>query len=169
MTRRPGSAARRRCGPRRARSRDVRRVSPPPAVTRRTARVRGAVLPGSTTRILLDGDRTRITPGPRAGKILLKLRFNGNSCGVLLDLREVLSLSSHETATSLKSRGGPVTDLITPELAPSSQPGGCPSTSLPPPGRPPPPHPAPPQPYAYHRAELVEPDWTRLPGWKDVT
>ena len=25
------------------------------------------------------------------------------------------------------------------------------------------------QPYAYHRAELVEPDWTRLPGWKDVT
>jgi lysine 2,3-aminomutase len=25
------------------------------------------------------------------------------------------------------------------------------------------------QPYAYRRAELVEPDWTRLPGWKDVT
>ncbi len=25
------------------------------------------------------------------------------------------------------------------------------------------------QPYAYRRGELVEPDWTRLPGWKDVT
>jgi lysine 2,3-aminomutase len=25
------------------------------------------------------------------------------------------------------------------------------------------------QPYAYQRVELVEPDWTRLPGWKDVT
>jgi lysine 2,3-aminomutase len=25
------------------------------------------------------------------------------------------------------------------------------------------------QPYAYRRRELVEPDWTRLPGWKDVT
>ena len=25
------------------------------------------------------------------------------------------------------------------------------------------------QPYAYQRAELVEPDWTRIPGWKDVT
>jgi lysine 2,3-aminomutase len=25
------------------------------------------------------------------------------------------------------------------------------------------------QPYAYHRTELVEPDWTRLPGWRDVT
>ena len=25
------------------------------------------------------------------------------------------------------------------------------------------------QPYAYRRAELVEPDWTRIPGWKDVT
>ncbi|GAA2104708.1 lysine 2,3-aminomutase [Microlunatus panaciterrae] len=25
------------------------------------------------------------------------------------------------------------------------------------------------QPYAYRRAELVEPDWTRLPGWRDVT
>ena len=25
------------------------------------------------------------------------------------------------------------------------------------------------QPYAYRRTELVEPDWTRLPGWKDVT
>ncbi|MBO0842582.1 MAG: lysine 2,3-aminomutase [Nocardioides sp.] len=25
------------------------------------------------------------------------------------------------------------------------------------------------QPYAYVRAELVEPDWTRLPGWRDVT
>jgi lysine 2,3-aminomutase len=25
------------------------------------------------------------------------------------------------------------------------------------------------QPYPYGRVELVEPDWTRLPGWKDVT
>ena len=25
------------------------------------------------------------------------------------------------------------------------------------------------QPYAYRRTELVEPDWTRLPGWVDVT
>jgi lysine 2,3-aminomutase len=25
------------------------------------------------------------------------------------------------------------------------------------------------QPYAYQRRELVEPDWTRLPGWHDVT
>ncbi len=25
------------------------------------------------------------------------------------------------------------------------------------------------QPYAYRRRELVEPDWTRLPGWADVT
>lgn len=25
------------------------------------------------------------------------------------------------------------------------------------------------QPYRYRRVELVEPDWTRLPGWKDVT
>lgn len=25
------------------------------------------------------------------------------------------------------------------------------------------------QPYAYHRVELVEPDWTRFPGWRDVT
>jgi lysine 2,3-aminomutase len=25
------------------------------------------------------------------------------------------------------------------------------------------------QPYAYQRSELVEPDWTRLPGWSDVT
>jgi lysine 2,3-aminomutase len=25
------------------------------------------------------------------------------------------------------------------------------------------------QPYAYRRQELVEPDWTRLPGWHDVT
>ena len=25
------------------------------------------------------------------------------------------------------------------------------------------------QPYAYQRVELVEPDWTRIPGWKDVT
>ncbi len=26
-----------------------------------------------------------------------------------------------------------------------------------------------PQPYAYRRHPLVEPDWTRLPGWRDVT
>ena len=25
------------------------------------------------------------------------------------------------------------------------------------------------QPYAYERHELVEPDWRRLPGWRDVT
>src|SRR6478609_9344126 len=25
------------------------------------------------------------------------------------------------------------------------------------------------QPYLYRRTELVEPDWTRFPGWKDVT
>ena len=25
------------------------------------------------------------------------------------------------------------------------------------------------QPYPYTRVELVEPDWTRFPGWKDVT
>ena len=25
------------------------------------------------------------------------------------------------------------------------------------------------QPYTYHRRELVEPDWRRLPGWRDVT
>jgi lysine 2,3-aminomutase len=25
------------------------------------------------------------------------------------------------------------------------------------------------QPYAYHRRELVEPDWRRFPGWRDVT
>ncbi len=25
------------------------------------------------------------------------------------------------------------------------------------------------QPYVYHRRELVEPDWRRLPGWRDVT
>jgi lysine 2,3-aminomutase len=25
------------------------------------------------------------------------------------------------------------------------------------------------QPYEYHRRELVEPDWTRLPGWRHVT
>ena len=25
------------------------------------------------------------------------------------------------------------------------------------------------QPYAYRRRELVEPDWTRLPGWRDVS
>ena len=25
------------------------------------------------------------------------------------------------------------------------------------------------QPYPYRRTELVEPDWTRFPGWKDVT
>ena len=25
------------------------------------------------------------------------------------------------------------------------------------------------QPYAYRRRELTEPDWSRLPGWRDVT
>src|SRR5436190_22875685 len=25
------------------------------------------------------------------------------------------------------------------------------------------------QPYQYRRVELVEPDWTRVPGWRDVT
>jgi lysine 2,3-aminomutase len=25
------------------------------------------------------------------------------------------------------------------------------------------------QPYVYRRRELVEPDWTRFPGWRDVT
>ena len=25
------------------------------------------------------------------------------------------------------------------------------------------------QPYPYQRVELVEPDWTRFPGWADVT
>jgi lysine 2,3-aminomutase len=25
------------------------------------------------------------------------------------------------------------------------------------------------QPYRYRHRELVEPDWTRLPGWRDVT
>src|SRR5688500_11358602 len=25
------------------------------------------------------------------------------------------------------------------------------------------------QPYEYHRRRLVEPDWTRFPGWRDVT
>ncbi|HRC66209.1 MAG TPA: lysine 2,3-aminomutase, partial [Dermatophilaceae bacterium] len=25
------------------------------------------------------------------------------------------------------------------------------------------------QPYAYRMRALVEPDWTRLPGWRDVT
>ena len=25
------------------------------------------------------------------------------------------------------------------------------------------------QPYVYRRRELVEPDWTRLPGWRGVT
>ena len=30
-------------------------------------------------------------------------------------------------------------------------------------------HPAPAQPYAYHRGELVEPDWRRFPGWRQVT
>ena len=28
---------------------------------------------------------------------------------------------------------------------------------------------APEQPYAYQRRELVEPDWTRFPGWRDIT
>jgi lysine 2,3-aminomutase len=31
------------------------------------------------------------------------------------------------------------------------------------------PRPAERQPYRYRRVELVEPDWTRLPGWRDVT
>jgi lysine 2,3-aminomutase len=31
------------------------------------------------------------------------------------------------------------------------------------------PGPAERQPYRYRRTELVEPDWTRLPGWRDVT
>ena len=30
-------------------------------------------------------------------------------------------------------------------------------------------HPTPPQPYRYVRQELHEPDWRRLPGWRDVT
>jgi lysine 2,3-aminomutase len=25
------------------------------------------------------------------------------------------------------------------------------------------------QPYVYRHRELVEPDWTRFPGWRDVT
>ena len=25
------------------------------------------------------------------------------------------------------------------------------------------------QPYGYARSELVEPDWRRFPGWRDVT
>src|SRR5262245_18721604 len=25
------------------------------------------------------------------------------------------------------------------------------------------------QPYEYRRTELIEPDWTRFPGWRDVT
>ncbi|MGH3663626.1 MAG: lysine 2,3-aminomutase, partial [Micromonosporaceae bacterium] len=25
------------------------------------------------------------------------------------------------------------------------------------------------QPYEYRRAELIEPDWTRLPGWREAT
>ena len=25
------------------------------------------------------------------------------------------------------------------------------------------------QPYPYRQVELVEPDWTRFPGWRDVT
>ncbi len=29
--------------------------------------------------------------------------------------------------------------------------------------------PAAPQPYQYRRTALVEPDWTRLPGWRQVT
>lgn len=41
-----------------------------------------------------------------------------------------------------------MTDLISPELAAAELNG---------------------QPYAYTRAELVEPDWTRIPGFKDVT
>src|ERR1700704_560963 len=65
-----------------------------------------------------------------------------------MELREVLSLSSHETAPPVEPRRPHVTDLISPELTAE---------------------PLADQPYAYHRAELVEPDWTRLPGWKDVT
>ena len=30
-------------------------------------------------------------------------------------------------------------------------------------------HNAPEQPYSYTRVQLVEPDWRRLPGWRDVT
>ena len=30
-------------------------------------------------------------------------------------------------------------------------------------------HPTIPQPYRYQRVDLVEPDWTRLPGWREVT
>ena len=30
-------------------------------------------------------------------------------------------------------------------------------------------HPKIEQPYAYRRHELVEPDWTRLPGWRHIT
>ena len=41
-----------------------------------------------------------------------------------------------------------MTDLISPELAAAELNG---------------------QPYAYRRADLVEPDWTRMPGYKDVT
>src|SRR5262245_44508687 len=26
-----------------------------------------------------------------------------------------------------------------------------------------------PQPYEYHRRPLIEPDWRRLPGWREVT
>src|SRR5215217_8648611 len=102
---------------------------------------------GASTRCSPTGlDDTR--PPSGSGKILLKLRNDENSSGVLLDLGEVLSLSSHETVSPLKPPGGPVTDLISPELAvpePSDD------------------HLAG-QPYAYQRAELVEPDWTRIPG-----
>jgi lysine 2,3-aminomutase len=45
-----------------------------------------------------------------------------------------------------------VTDLISPPQTAASQP-----------------EPLSGQPYAYRRAELVEPDWTRMPGWKDIT
>src|SRR6266542_4217535 len=49
--------------------------------------------------------------------------------------------------------GGPVTDLISPDLA-VPEPADDHLAG---------------QPYAYQRVELVEPDWTRIPGWKDIT
>src|SRR6266508_4467589 len=49
--------------------------------------------------------------------------------------------------------GGPVTDLISPDLA-VQEPADDHLAG---------------QPYAYQRVELVEPDWTRIPDWKDIT